>query len=328
MAESVVDLNLDKIKGIGPKTKEKLIDNGITSVLDLAVTLPKELEEILGGKEENVNAFIISARRFLEESGLLEREFITASELMEKRKAMGRITTSSMNLDELLSGGVETQAITEFYGDFGSGKTQICHTLCVNCQLPPEENGLSGGTIYIDTEGTFRPERIHQIAETRGLNAEEILKKIILCKIYNSNHLEVVVRALGKYIKQFKAKLIVVDSIISLHRAEFIGRGTLAERQQRLNVLIHRLLRQADMYNVAVVVTNQVQTKPDTFFGDPTRPAGGNVIAHACTYRVYLKKSGPNRTATMVDSPYHPYSDIKFRITEKGIEDLATHRSA
>jgi DNA repair protein RadA len=327
MVESVVDLNLDRIKGIGPKTKEKLIDNGITSVLDLAVTLPKELEEILGGKEENVNAFIISARRLLEESGLLEREFITASELMEKRKAMGRITTSSMNLDELLGGGVETQAITEFYGDFGSGKTQICHTLCVNCQLPPEEKGLSGGTIYIDTEGTFRPERIYQIAETKGLDAEAILKKIILCKIYNSNHLEVVIRTLGKYIEKFKAKLIVVDSVISLHRAEFIGRGTLAERQQRLNVLIHRLLRQADMYNVAVVVTNQVQTKPDTFFGDPTRPAGGNVIAHACTYRVYLRKSGQNRTATMVDSPCHPYSDVKFRITEKGIEDLATHRS-
>ncbi|MCK5402775.1 DNA repair and recombination protein RadA [Candidatus Bathyarchaeota archaeon] len=324
MAESVIDLNLDRIKGVGPKTKEKLIDNGITSVLDLAVTLPKELEEILGGKEENVNLFIVSARRLLEENGLLEREFITASELLKKRKSMRRITTSSTNLDELLGGGVETQAITEFYGDFGSGKTQICHTLCVNCYLPPEENGLSGGAIYIDTEGTFRPERIYQIAETRGLNAEEILKKIILCKIYNSNHLEVVIRTLGKYIEKFKAKLIIVDSIISLHRAEFIGRGTLAERQQRLNVLIHRLLRQADIYNVAVVVTNQVQTKPDTFFGDPTRPAGGNIIAHACTYRLYLKKSGPNRSATMVDSPYHPYGDIKFRITEKGIEDLAT----
>jgi len=324
MVESIVDLNLDDIKGIGPKTKAKLIDNGIESVLGLAASLPRELEEILGGKEENANSFIISARRLLEESGLLEREFITASELMQKRKAIGRITTGSKNLDTLLEGGVETQAITEFYGDFGSGKTQICHTLCVNCQLPPEKDGLGEMAIYLDTEGTFRPERIYQIAETRGLNAEEILQRIMLCKIYNSNHLEVIVRALGKYIEKFKARLIIVDSIISLHRAEFIGRGTLAERQQRLNVLIHRLLHQAEMYNVAVVVTNQVQTKPDTFFGDPTRPAGGNVIAHACTYRIYLKKSGPNRIATMVDSPYHPYSDVKFRITEKGIVDLET----
>ena len=324
MAESVVDLSLDNIKGIGPKTKKKLVDSGIESVLDLAVSLPRELEEILGGKEESANAFITSARKLLEESGLLEKEFITASELMQKRKAMGRIATGSNNLDTLLGGGVETQAITEFYGDFGSGKTQICHTICVNCQLPPEEGGLGGVAIYLDTEGTFRPERIYQIAETNGLNVEEILQRIILCKIYNSNHLEVIIRALGKYIEKFKAKLIIVDSIISLHRAEFIGRGTLAERQQRLNVLIHRLLRQSEIYNVAVVVTNQVQTKPDTFFGDPTRPAGGNIIAHACTYRVYLKKSGPNRIATMVDSPYHPYSDVRFRITEKGIEDPET----
>jgi DNA repair protein RadA len=324
MVESVVDLSLDEIKGIGPKTKAKLIGNGVESALDLAVSLPRELKEMLGGKEEVANSYIASARGLLEESGLLEREFIMASELMQKRKVMGRIITGSKNLDTLLGGGVETQAITEFYGDFGSGKTQICHTLCVNCQLPPEEGGLGGVAIYLDTEGTFRPERLHQIAESRGLNAEEILQRVILCKIYNSNHLEVIVRALGKYIERFKAKLVVVDSIISLHRAEFIGRGTLAERQQRLNSLIHRLLRQSEIYNVAVVLANQVQTKPDAFFGDPTRPAGGNVIAHACTYRVYLKKAGLNRTATMVDSPYHPYSDVRFRITGKGIEDPET----
>jgi DNA repair protein RadA len=180
---------------------------------------------------------------------------------------------------------------------------------------------LDAGAIYIDTEGTFRPERIYQIAEANGLDPHEILQRIILCKVYNSSHLELVVRGLDRFIERFKVKLLIVDSVISLHRAEFIGRGTLANRQQRLNYLIHRLLRLAEVFNIAVVVTNQVQSKPDTFFGDPTRPAGGNVIAHACTYRIYLKKSGPQRIATMVDSPYHPYSDIRFQITEKGIED-------
>ena len=321
MSETILDVSLDKIKGVGPKTKEKLMGGGIDSLLSLAVSLPKEVEGIIGGSEETANSLIFSARQHLVVQGVLERDFISADEVLLRRKEMLRVTTGSTALDNLLLGGVETQSITEFFGDYGSGKTQICHTLCATCQLPSDQGGLNGGAIYIDTEGTFRPERLYQIAEARGFNPDEILQKVILCTVYNSSHLELVIRSLGNYIEKFKAKLLIVDSVISLHRAEFVGRGTLANRQQRLNQLIHRLLRLAEIYNIAVVVTNQVQTKPDTFFGDPTRPAGGNVIAHACTYRIYLKKSGPQRTATIVDSPYHPYSDTRFQITEKGVED-------
>ena len=324
MAETILDFGLDNIKGIGPKTTQKLIDGGIDSVLGLAVALPKEIEEILGGKEESANKLIISARKQLESQGMLGKEFVLASEVLQKRKEMKRIVTGSNNLDNLLLGGIETQSITEFFGDFGSGKTQICHTLCVTCQLPLGQGGLEGVTIYVDTEGTFRPERLVQIAESKGLDADEILKNVVLCKVYNSNHLELVVRGLSRFIEKYNAKLLIVDSIISLHRAEFIGRGTLANRQQRLNKLVHRLLRLAEIYNIAVVVTNQVQSKPDTFFGDPTRPAGGNVIAHACTYRIYLKKSGPQRIATIVDSPCHPYSDTRFQVTENGVEDISS----
>lgn len=320
---SLIDLGLENIKGIGPKTREKLKAVGVESLLDLAAALPKELEESLGGTEEKAAALITSARVYLEENGLLERGFVPAIEMLHKRSNMMRVTTGSSALDTLLGGGVETQAITEFYGDYGSGKTQLCHTLCVTCQRPADDGGLGGGAIYLDTEGTFRPERLHQIAETRGIDPEPILSNVITCKIYNSNHLELIIKALGRYIEKYKAQLLIVDSIISLHRAEYAGRGTLAERQQRLNKLIHRLLRISEIFNVAVVVTNQVQTKPDAFFGDPTRPAGGNVIAHACTYRVYLKKSGQNRIATIVDSPCHPYSNTRFTITEKGVEDIA-----
>ena len=324
MSETILEVGLDNIKGIGPKTTQKLIDGGIDSVLGLAVALPKEIEEILGGKEESASKLIMSARQQLESQGLLGKEFVLASEVLQKRKNMKRITTGSNKLDELLLGGIETQSITEFFGDFGSGKTQICHTLCVTCQLPLDQGGLEGVTIYVDTEGTFRPERLVQIAESKGLDADEILKNVVLCKVYNSNHLELVVRGLSRFIEKYNAKLLIVDSIISLHRAEFIGRGTLANRQQRLNKLVHRLLRLAEIYNIAVVVTNQVQSKPDTFFGDPTRPAGGNVIAHACTYRIYLKKSGPQRIATIVDSPCHPYSDTRFQVTENGVEDISS----
>ncbi len=322
MAETVLDVGLDNIKGVGPKTKQKLIDGGIDSILGLAVALPSEVEDLLGGKEESASKLIFSARQYLESQGLLEKEFVLASEAFQKRKEMMRITTGSKALDDLLLGGVETQSLTEFFGDFGSGKTQLCHTLCVTCQLPPAQGGLAGGAIYVDTEGTFRPERLYQIAEAKGLDADEILRNVVLCKVYNSNHLELVVRGLSRFIEKYKAKLLIVDSIISLHRAEYVGRGTLANRQQRLNNLVHRLLRLAEIFNIAVVVTNQVQSKPDTFFGDPTRPAGGHVIAHACTYRIYLKKSGPRRTATIVDSPCHPYSDAMFQISENGVEDF------
>ena len=235
---------------------------------------------------------------------------------------MLRCSTGSKSLDELLLGGIETQAVTEFYGEFGSGKSQICHTLCAMASRPLSEKGLEGGVIYIDTEGTFRPERLQQIAASRGFVPLEILKKVSICKVYNSSHLELMIKDLGKYINQFNAKLVVIDSIISLHRAEFAGRGTLADRQQRLNSILHKLVRIAEIFNVAIVITNQVLSSPDVFFGDPTKAAGGNVIGHTSTYRIYLRKSGENRIAKMVDSPYHPYSDIRFTVNEKGIDDL------
>lgn len=321
MVETVLDLELHDLDGIGPSTEKKLKDAGIESVLDLAVALPDEVAEKIGGAKENASAMIFIAQRSLMENGLIDKEFVPALETFEKRKTMIKCTTGSKNLDVLLKGGIETQAITEFWGDFGSGKSQLCHTLCIMAQNPIESGGFEGGVIFIDTESTFRPERIYQIAEARGLDPIQILKGTIVCKVYNSSHLELAIKRLGKYIEQSNVKLVIVDSIISLHRSEFAGRGTLAERQQKLNGLIHRLLRMAEIYNVAVVVTNQVQSQPDVFFGDPTKPAGGNVIAHACTYRVYLKKAGQERIATIVDSPYHPYSDTRFMISERGVED-------
>lgn len=328
MAQTVLDLTLKDLDGVGPATEKKLHDSGIDSVLELAVALPGEVVDAIGGSKENASALVFTAQNVLRNSGLLEREFIPASEVFERRRTLIRCTTGSKNLDDLLKGGVETQAITELYGEYGSGKTQLCHTLCITCQMPLEKGGLGGCAIYIDTESTFRPERLYQIAEAKGFDPQEALKNIILSKVYNSSHLELVIQNLGKYIEKHNAKLLVVDSIISLHRAEFAGRGTLAERQQKLNGLVHRLLRIAEIYNIAVVVTNQVQAQPDTFFGDPTKPAGGNVIAHACTYRIYLRKAGSDRKAIMIDSPYHPYSEATFTVNEKGVADSEGKRKA
>jgi DNA repair protein RadA len=349
------DLEIQDIEGIGPTTAKKLKEAGIVSVMDIAVASAEELAVDINASKETAASFIMAAQKLLRDSNIIEKEFVTADAALEKRKSMLRCSTGSAALDELLLGGIETQAITEFYGEFGSGKSQICHTLCVTARQPVEpsssppsssssskseseyssdiassnvhvNHGLDSGTIYIDTEGTFRPERIEQIARARGVDASYVLKSVAVCKVYNSSHLELIIKDLGKYINDFKAKLVIIDSIISLHRAEFAGRGTLADRQQRLNNMLHKILRLAEIYNIAVVLTNQVQSSPDTFFGDPTKAAGGNVLGHTSTYRIYLKKSGENRIAKMIDSPYHPYSDVRFTINEKGTDDIEEER--
>jgi DNA repair protein RadA len=255
----------------------------------------------------------------------------TADQVLEKRKSLVRFTTGSKNLDDFLEGGVESQAITELAGEFGSGKSQICHALCVTAAAKAESSSSHiNSIIYIDTENTFRPERVHQIAETRDLDSEEIMKKVFVCKINNSVQLETLIRNLGKAIEEYRAKLVIVDSIISLHRAEYTGRETLADRQQRLNIMLHKLLRLAEKYNVAIVLTNQVQSSPDITFGgsNSLRASGGNIVGHACTYRIFLRKIGQDRLAIMVDSPHHAYDQVKFTISEKGVEDAKEKKMA
>ncbi|MGB9659344.1 MAG: DNA repair and recombination protein RadA [Nitrososphaerales archaeon] len=315
------ELELESLDGVGPATKQKLTDAGIYSILDLVSRGPSEIADAVNIDLSKAIDLINKARARLVELGRLEKEFVSATELYKKRQAIDRISTGSKNLDDLLGGGIETQAVTEFYGEYGSGKTQVCHTLCVKVQMPKGQGGLNSGAIYVDTENTFRPERIAEIAENYNLKPEDILSKIIVAKAYNSAHQELIIREVGRFIEKEKIKLLVVDSAVAHYRAEFLGRGTLAERQQRLNRFMHNLLRIAEVHNLAVVVTNQVQAAPDVFFGDPSRPTGGHVVAHTSTYRIYLRKAGKNRIARMMDSPYHPEREAVFILDEKGIDD-------
>ncbi len=315
------ELDLESMDGVGPVTSQKLIEAGIRTVLDLAVRGPSEVAEASGWDLSKATDLCNKARLRLVQLGRLEKDFISASELYKKRQAVERISTGSKNLDELFAGGIETQAITEFYGEFGSGKTQVCHTLCIMVQQPVEQGGLSSNAVYIDTENTFRPERIVGVAEARGLDSDSALQGITVAKAYNSAHQELIISELGGFIGKNNVKLIIVDSAVAHYRAEFLGRGTLAERQQRLNRMMHLLLRTSEAHNVAMVVTNQVQSTPDVFFGDPSKPTGGHVVAHTSTYRVYLRKAGKNRVARMVDSPYHPERETVFMLNEKGVDD-------
>lgn len=323
MSEAL-DVDISDLPGVGPATKTKLDAAGVSTILDLAASTSAELVESSKISEDTAQNLIFEAQKLLREKGYLEKDLVSAQDLLTRRSKLLRCTTYSKNLDDLLGGGIETQAVTEFFGEFGSGKTQICQTLCVSSQLSVEKGGLGEGTgsLYIDTESTFRPERVAQIAKARGFQGvEEVLQRIQVGKIYNASHLELIVKGIGSLIQHNSVKLVIIDSIISLHRAEFVGRGTLAERQQKLNTIMHRLKRIAEIYNVAVVITNQVQATPDTFFGDPIRASGGNIIGHASTYRIYLRKAGVERKAIMIDSPYHAYGEKKFIVKENGLGD-------
>ena len=314
-------LELDTLEDIGPATKIHLIDAGIDSLKDLIIRGPHDIAEVTGMTMEKSIDLCNKARIKLEEVEIIERTFIPATELYNKRKNIERISTGSKCFDELLGGGFEVNAITEIYGEFGSGKTQICHTSAVMVQQKITDGGLEGGVIYVDTENTFRPERIVSISKARNIDHVSVLENIVVAKAFNSAHQELIIHEVGKIIENNNIKLLVLDSAISHYRAEYLGRAMLSERQQKINRLMHILIRISETYKIAVLLTNQIQSVPDTLFGDPFRATGGNIIAHSSTYRIYLKKAGKNRIARIVDSPYHPEIEALFSLGEEGVTD-------
>jgi DNA repair protein RadA len=309
---------LEDLPSIGPATAKKLRELGFNTVESLATATAKELEPAGIGEKRALDV-IRKARSSMELS------FIRADELMKMRENILRLTTGSKTLDDLLAGGLETQTITEFYGEYGSGKSQMCHQLCVNVQLPPERGGLNGAALYVDTENTFRTERVVQMAQNLGLDPESVAKNIIFAEAYTSDHQMFLLNNADKIVKENNIRLIIVDSVTAHFRSEYLGREMLAERQQKINKHLHRLIRLARAFNTVAVVTNQVMAKPDVFFGNAVHPIGGHIVAHTSHTRLFLRKSarGPVRIARLVSSPYLPEGERVFKITEDGIVDVA-----
>lgn len=308
---------IDDLPGVGPATAEKLREAGFDDLLAIAVMSPNELAEQaeLG---EAVSAKIIQGAKKLANIG----GFISGNALLERRREVQKLTSGTAALDELLGGGFETQAIVEVYGEFGSGKTQIGHQLCVNTMLPLEKGGFDGEVFYIDTEDTFRPERIAQMCEGVGLDPMMVLDRIHVARAYNSAHQMLLVDEIKKLSKNIDVKLIIVDSLTSHFRSEYIGRGMLARRQQLLNRHMKELKQLSDVHNALILVTNQVMSKPDSMWGDPTRAIGGHIVGHASTFRLYLRKSkGGRRIARLVDSPNLPEGEAVFTVTAEGLTD-------
>lgn len=310
-------LSIEDLPGVGPATADKLRRMGFGDLMSLATADPRYLAEVAELGESTAAKIIIEARKAADVG-----EFVPGTKILEERQAIGKLTTGSKNLDDLIGGGIETMSITELYGEFGSGKTQLAHQLSVNVQLPKNLGGLEGHALIIDTENTFRPERIIQMAQAKGLDPDEVLKNIHVARAFNSNHQMLLVEKAFELAKKYPVKLLIVDSLTSHFRAEYMGRGMLAERQQLLNKHMHDLLKFALQFNAAVVVTNQVASKVDAFFGDPTRPIGGHIVGHTATFRIYLRKTkGNKRICRLIDSPNMPEGEAVIEICEEGVKD-------
>ena len=340
--------DLETLPGVGPATADKLVEAGFESYQSIAVASPAELSNTADIGESTASDIINAARDAADIGG-----FESGAAVLERREQIGKLTWNVPEVDELLGGGVETQSITEVYGEFGAGKSQVTHQLSVNVQLPTEYGGLRGSAIFVDSEDTFRPERIDQMVRglpedaieaamvTHGV-AEEgeadptdedaledltaaMLDNIHVAKAFNSNH-QILLAEKAQELAgesqddEFPVRLLCVDSLTAHFRAEYVGRGQLADRQQKLNKHLHDLMRVGDLNNTAVVVTNQVASNPDSFFGDPTQPIGGNILGHTSTFRMYLRKSkGNKRIVKLVDAPNLPDGEGVMRVEEDGL---------
>jgi DNA repair protein RadA len=283
------------LKGVASTTVKKLLKAGFTTIEAVAMTPAREIADLAGMGSDTAVKVCRLARMHVDPG------FVPALEILDMRQHMIKCTTGSQELNRILGGGIETGAITELIGEFGSGKTQICFTLAVTAQQPVEDGGFDGNVCVIDTEGTFMPERIMQIAEERGLDSTKVLEKILIARAYNSEHQIILINSLPELVEKSGIKLVIMDSMIGHFRGEYIGRGTLAERQQKLGSCLSKLLRVAEAFNISVVLTNQVMATPDTMYGDPNKPTGGHVMAHACTHRVFLRKgSGKVCTSQLI----------------------------
>ena len=309
-------LGVQDLPGVGAATAEKLEGAGYHDLMSVAVATLGELVETAGVSESVARKMVNAARNSMKmgfESGL---------EVLKKRDFIQKISTGSETFNTLMGGGFETGAITECFGEFGSGKTQIGHLLAVNA-LKKDPTAVA---VYIDTENTFRPERIIQLANGAGADPDDILARIMVARAYNSDHQMLLAEKVDSLVSEQgkNVRLVVVDSLTSHFRAEFIGRGTLAERQQKLNRHMHALSKVASTNNICVYVTNQVMAKPDQFFGDPTTSIGGHIVAHASTFRIYLRKGRKgSRVAKLIDSPNHPDGECCFMVEEGGLKDIA-----
>lgn len=315
-------VDVDKLQdgGINAADLKKLKEAGIHSALAVIYTTRKDLCNIRGMSDTKVEKIQEAARK------LTDAGFVSGSDFLKNRLSLRyHITLGASQLDKLLGGGIESCSITELFGEFRCGKTQICHTLSVLCQLPISQGGGGGKAVYIDTENTFRPDRIQTIATEYGLEPSKVLDNIMYARCLNSDHLWQLLVCASAKMAETKFSLLVIDSLMAPFRVDFSGRGELAERQQILGRFMTKLQKMSEEFNIAVVITNQVMSDPGaamTFAANPPKPIGGHIMAHFSTTRLALRKGrGEQRIMKIYDSPCLPEGDAIYEICSKGIQD-------
>lgn len=316
-----VDLSLSQLKGVGKVTVEKLAGYGVTNLYDLCIRGAREIEELTGADKNTASNWVLLAKAKLEENGLVRNSCMDALELLEYQENIQKITLGVPEIDELLGGGMSPEALYEFYGEFGSGKTQFSLTACANVLA------RGGHVVWFDCEDTFKPQRLVDIIVNRGLRpnveeAKELLKNITYRHTPNTEDYEKEEGRITSLLTANPTDLIVVDGVVGQYAEEFIGRGTLSARQNKLRRVMTHLKNICYYFKCTVIFTNQVQTDPSIMFGDPIKPIGGNVVGHASTYRIYFKKQGKKRIARMVDSPKDALLECEYLLNEKGIDSV------
>jgi len=316
-----MELNIDQLEGVGPVTVKKLKEFGVTSLIDICVRGAKEISEITGTAKSKADSWVFKSQKILEDNKIIRKTDMTTLELLEYQKNIDTLPVKCKAVDELMGGGVKPECTYEVYGEFGSGKTQFCLALAVEA-ISQEKN-----VVWVDCEDTFRPRRVVEILREREYakddkEAEKYLDRIKYFFTPNTEQLMGTINALSDVILECNPRVVIIDGSIGQYREEYLGRGTLAARQNQIARLMTHLKNISFYFRCSVVYTNQVLSDPSIMFGDPTKPIGGNVVGHAATYRIYFKKSGRKHIARMVDSPEHPIADAPFALDAKGISDV------
>ena len=317
--EIQLDLSVSQLEGIGAVTTKKLESFGITNIIDICVRGGKEVSIISGVDKIKSNDWVFNSQKILEDNGLIRKTDMDIIELMAYQEAQPRLASKCTEVDDLFSGGLVSESVYEVYGEFGCGKTQLCLSLAAEALANDEH------VIWIDCEDTFKPRRLREIMIARELATEETvdskLEKVKYFYTPNTEQLLGTVDSLSKLLLEIKPRIVILDGAIGQFREEYLGRGTLSERQNQIARLMTHIKNISFYFRCVVLFTNQVQSDPSVMFGDPIKPIGGNIVAHASSYRVYLKKSGKKRIARMIDSPEHEQKDAAYQLTVKGIED-------
>ncbi len=277
--------DVEAVPGVGPAAAKRLRDAFITTAEILSVQNPIDLQERTKLGEATVRKIIRAARDTTGKFG-----FRSGIELEKEQSQIPRLSFGISSIDEKLMGGLEAGSIIEFYGGFSSGKTQWCHHLAVRSQLPLEQGGLEGRVLWLDSEASFKTNIIRANAIRWGLDPDVVLGNINVAPMALSSQIEDTFEQIQLLLAEGEFKMLVIDSLTGLFRAEYRGIATLATRQQTINSLLNTMRRMGIATDAIFAYTNQVTTQISNYGGNAYAPAGGHVVSHASDYRFYAGK--------------------------------------